>query len=126
LVFIGYGVLKLFTMGVGSTYWLDTYLAVGGGIASWLAIIVYDAIVNAPASLLRTLSVLGGGYIPLLYSLYAVGYLGVYTIYYAIFRSFSVLGIIFGVVCVLLGYRMAYGLQAITEPRRRDPGTSPV
>jgi hypothetical protein len=124
LVFIGYGVVKFFTMGTASTYWLDTYLAVGGGIASWIAVVFYDAIVGGPPGLLRTLGVLGSGYIPRLYSLYAIGYLGVYTIYYSIFPSFSVLGIIFSVICILLGYRMAHGLQAITEPRRSDSGTT--
>jgi hypothetical protein len=125
-LFIGYGVAKFFTMGIASAHWLDTYLAVGGGIASWIAVIVYDAIVSAPPSLLRMLCVLISGYIPLLYSLYAIGYLGVYTIYCSIFRSFSLLGIIFGLICIFLGYRMAYGLQAITEPRQPGPGASPA
>jgi len=119
-VFIGYGIVKFFTLGVAAVYWPDTYLAVGGGIASWIGVFVYDLIASTPRrpSWFRTLYVLIGGYIPLLYSIYAVGYLGIYTIYYSIFHSFSVIGIIFGVICILLGYRMAYGLQAVTEPRQ--------
>jgi len=48
------------------------------------------------------------------YSIYAIGYLGAYTIYYSVFVAFSVLGIIFGLVSILIGYSMAYGLQALT------------
>jgi hypothetical protein len=127
-VFIGYGVVKFFTLGTASMYWLDTYLAVGGGIVSWIAVFSYDLMVpTSQKNLLRMLCVYGG-FIPLLYSLYAVGYLGIYTIYYSIFRSFSVLGIIFGLISVLFGYRMAYGLQGVTERPRSDPDTtsSPV
>jgi short subunit fatty acids transporter len=58
----------------------------------------------------------------MLYSIYAIAYLGIYTIYASIIVSFSVLGILFGIVCVAFGYRMAHGLAALTElPTRRRP-----
>jgi len=102
---------------------------VDGGIASWITVFAYDLMVPPPPkkSLLRMLCVYGG-FIPLFYPLYAVGYLRIYTIYYSIFRSFSVFGIIFGLICVLLGYRWLTDLQGVTERPRSDPGTtsSPV
>ena len=36
-IFITFGVVKFFTLGMSPTHWPDTYLAVAGGIASWLA-----------------------------------------------------------------------------------------
>jgi hypothetical protein len=50
----------------------------------------------------------------MLYSIYAIIYLGVYGVYFSIIDSYSVLGILFGLVCIGLGYRMAYGLAAFT------------
>ena len=63
--------------------------------------------------MLRSLCALGA-FIPMLYSVYAITYLGVYTVYYSIIDSFSVLGILFGVISVFMGYRMAHSLAALT------------
>lgn len=119
-VFIAYGMVKFVTLGTAGVYWLDTYLAVGGGIASWVAVISYD--LPRSRSLLGMLCALSA-FIPLLYSLYAILYLGVYTVYCSVFQSFSVWGIIFGIVCVALGYRMAYGLQGYTTLREQAAQT---
>lgn len=114
IVFIGYGIVKFFKLGTAGMYWPDTYLAVFGGLASWLAVIVWD-LPRGPG-LLRTLCAFSAC-APLLYSLYAILYLGAYTVYCSIFQGFSVLGIIFGLVCIFLGYRMAVGLQGYTTPQ---------
>jgi hypothetical protein len=107
--------VKFFTLDTSLTYWPDTYLAVGGGIASWLAVLLWGFVVwgRKQPNFLRSLCALAA-FIPMLYSLYAIGYLGLYRVYFSIIDSFSVLGILFGLVCIGLGYRMAYGLAAFT------------
>jgi len=121
-IFITFGVVKFFTLGTSPTHWPDTYLAVAGGIASWLAVLLWGGVVwgDRKPSLFRSLCALTA-YIPMLYSIYAITYLGVYGVYYSIMDSFSVLGILFGFVCIGLGYRMAYGLAALTGLTRPTP-----
>jgi hypothetical protein len=122
LIFIGYGVVKFFTLGTALTHWPDTYLAVAGGVASWISVLLWGVIVSGRkrASILRSVSAFSA-FIPMLYSLYAIAYLGIYTIYASTIISFSVLGILFGAVCVASGYRMANGLAALTGLPRRHP-----
>jgi hypothetical protein len=92
----------------------DTYLAVGGGIASWIAALLWGFVLWGRAGLLRSLCALAA-YIPMLYSLYAIVYLGLYTVYNSIVVSLSIISILFGISCILLGYRMANGLAALTS-----------
>jgi hypothetical protein len=40
-VFIVYGVVKFFTLGTSLAHWPDIYLAVVGGITSWLAMLLW-------------------------------------------------------------------------------------
>jgi hypothetical protein len=120
IVFVTYGVVKFFTLGTSVTHWPDTYLALAGGIASWLAVLLWGVVVWRKRSLFRTLCALAA-YVPMLYSIYAITYLGVYGVYYSIIDSFSVLGILFGLVCIGLGYRMANGLAALTGLKHRTP-----
>ncbi len=107
--------MKFFTLGTSLTHWLDTYLPVAGGIGSWVAVLLWTAAVwgDRKPSVLRTLCALAA-FIPMLYSIYSIGYLGVYTVYCSVFDFFSVLGILFGIICTGLGYRMAWGLAALT------------
>ena len=114
-VFIIYGVVKFFTLGTAFAHWPDTYLAVIGGLASWLAVLLWMRIVfgDRKPSLFRSLCAFAA-FIPMLYSIYAIAYLGVYGVYYSIVDSFSVLGILFALICIGLGYRMAYRLAALT------------
>jgi hypothetical protein len=44
-IFITYGVVKFSTLGTSLTHWPDTYLAVAGGIASWLAVLLWGVVV---------------------------------------------------------------------------------
>jgi hypothetical protein len=119
LIFIGYGVVKFFTLGTALTHWPDTYLAV---VASWISVLFWAGVIaGSLPPLLHALCALVA-FIPMLYSLYAIAYLGIYTIYASIIVSFSLLGILFGIACVALGYRMAYRLAALTGlPARRRP-----
>jgi hypothetical protein len=68
-IFITYGVVKFFTLGTSLTHWPDTYLAVAGGIASWLAMLLWGVVVwgDRKPSLFRALCALTA-YIPMLYS----------------------------------------------------------
>lgn len=115
-VFIVYGAVKFFTLGVSPVHWPDTYLAVVGGIASWLAVLLWIPVVfgDGRRSLFRSLCALAA-FIPMLYSIYAIAYLGLYGVYYSTINSFSVLGILFGLICIGLGYRMAYRLAVLTS-----------
>jgi hypothetical protein len=115
-LFIGYGVVKFFALGTSSTHWPDTYLPVAGGIASWLAVLLWGVVVWRKPDLLRSLCALAA-LIPMFYSIYVIAYLGLYTVYWSIIDAFSVLGILFGVICIVLGYRMAYALAALTDLR---------
>jgi hypothetical protein len=119
IIFITYGVVKFSTLGASLAHWPDTYLAVAGGIASWLAVLLWGVVVwrNRKSSVFRSLCALSAC-IPMLYSIYAITYLGVYGVYYSIIDSFSVFGILFGLVCIGLGFRMAYGLAAFTDLTR--------
>jgi hypothetical protein len=114
LVFIGYGTVKFFMTGTSLTHWPDTYLAVGGGIASWVAVLLWGAVVWGKPGVLRSLCAFAA-FIPMLYSIYAIAYLGLCTIYRSTLVDLSVVGILFGVICILLGYRMAIGLAALTR-----------
>jgi len=113
-LFVGYGIVKFFTLGVALTHWLDTYLPVVGGVASWLAVIVYSFVFALPRPSVRRFLCAFAAYIPMLYSIYAIAYLGLYAIYNSTIVSFSILRIAFGVICIALGYSMAHGLAALT------------
>jgi hypothetical protein len=114
-VFIAYGIVKFFTLGAALGHWPDTYLPVLGGLASWVAVLLWSPVIFTREPSLRRSVFALSGFIPMLYAAYAIVYLGLYTIYTAVIVSFSVLGILFGIVCVALGYRMTYGLKEVTD-----------
>jgi hypothetical protein len=122
-IFIGYGIVKFFSLGTDLTHWPDTYLAVGGGVASWISVFLWGVILWGQKRVSMLYAVCAFfAFTPMLYSIYGISYLGLYTIYVSIVVSFSIGGILFGLVCVALGYRMAYGLAALTGmPARRRP-----
>jgi hypothetical protein len=67
-IFMTYGVVKFFTLGTSLTHWPETYMAVAGGIASWLGLLLWAMVVWGKPSLFRSLCALTG-YIPMLYSI---------------------------------------------------------
>jgi len=128
ILFIGYGLVKLVTIGTSAIYWPDTYLPICGGLTSWVAVFGYNIILHTKrtrVSIFR-LTAVYGAFIPMLYSIYAILYFGLYNIYLSIFSSFSIFGVAFGAISIAAGYRMAYGLQALTDHGRQDGTRPPV
>lgn len=111
-----YGCFNLFALGFGRENYLWTYVLILGGLASIASIMAYMAVAFSPPgrSWAKMFSALSG-YIPYFYSLYLLGFLGVYSLWLLVADHFSIGRLFFGIIWTVLGSRMLYTFWIITE-----------
>src|SRR5580704_295222 len=87
-----YGIYKFVSLGVSWDHYLYTYILLFGGLAAITGLFIYIEFLRrsrrSPLMLL--------GYIPYLFSLYVIGFLGMYGLYTGLFQAFSIWSIIAG------------------------------
>ena len=115
-----YGIYKFYDVGFSTDEYLYTYIPVVGSALSIISVWMYVSSMSVKPK--RSISnMLKGysGFIPYLFSLYLIGFLGLYSLW-SLFSSFTFGTFMFGVVWVLLGYRMLYTFWVITEISVQD------
>jgi hypothetical protein len=115
-----YGIYKFYDLGFSTDNYLYTYIPVVGSALSIISVWMYVSSMSVKPT--RSISnMLKGysGFIPYLFSLYLIGFLGLYSLW-LLFSGFTFGTFIFGVVWVLLGYRMLYTFWVITEISVQD------
>jgi len=115
-----YGIYKFYDLGFSTDEYLYTYIPVVGSALSIISVWMYVSSMSVKPK--RSISnMLKGysGFIPYLFSLYLIGFLGLYSLW-LLFSSFTFGTFMFGVVWVLLGYRMLYTFWVITEISVQD------
>jgi len=120
-----FGVVELVRHGVGLKYWPYTYLPLLGGLASCVAIVPYVATIKAPSG--RSWRLVAGAlsmFIPYLFSLYLMGFLGVWMIVRAVTsHPFAWGHVLAGVFWVLFGWRMLFMLGEVQRQLSRNAAT---
>ena len=112
LMALFYGAYQFYHLGFEKVDAIDTYVPFFGSIVSIACVFMY---VNAGrqrsiSNMLMAMS----GIIPYLFSLYMMGYLGIYTLW-ELFSGFTVGGLLIGLFWIINGYRMLYTFWVITE-----------
>jgi hypothetical protein len=102
-----YGIYEFIARGASSDFYLYTYVPVLGGVAATAGLMTYHLRVASPnfakISWKNLLVLLG--FLPYLFLIYVIGFLGLYTIYKGVMVSFSMWTILAGVFWVAIGYR---------------------
>lgn len=116
LVVIAYGIYRLWQEGIAPAGWPNGSVLVFGGIVSAAFIVVYMRILEKGSgkSFGKALGALGG-LIPYVYSLYVIGYVGIWSLVQLFTVGFTWTGLIVGIVFALLGYRILFTFWQITE-----------
>lgn len=112
LVFV-YGVVNLVTMGTATGHYWQTYVPLGGAIASILSCLLY------PIAMFYGRSWLGAsmaitGFIPYVFALFVMGVIGGGRLY-GLLSGFSVMGLVGGLFWLLVGYAILYNFWVFTE-----------
>ena len=114
-----YGCYKYFDFGIAVEYYLYTYVPTLGAIASSVCIFLYGEMASrrifgrSTRGLPQVLIAIGG-FVPYAFSLYLMGFLGVYSLW-GLLSNFTIGTLVFGIVWIALGYRMLYTFSIITE-----------
>jgi hypothetical protein len=130
IVVMIYGVYIFVELGVSLDYYLYTYIPVLGGIAALVGLLMYYLVIVAPSGKRRWRNLLALlGFLPYFFSLYVIGFLGLYTIYVAVVGPFLLWPVIAGLFWIALGCIMINRFYLITEIERqlgRKPLTEPL
>ncbi|GEM_PF-3219396 len=116
-----YGLYKLYDMGFSLEHYLHTYVLIFGGIASYVIVFNY-AKISGKWSVSKMIGI-WSGFIPLFFSAYLMGFLGVYGLW-GLRNGFTMLTLISGIIWLHLGYRLLYNFWLITEIKGREPKLS--
>ena len=120
LAAIIYGIYEFIRWGMSSDYALYTYVPVLGGVAYYLRVVSPNFAKVSWKNLLLFL-----GFLPYLFLIYVIGFLGLYTIYKGVMVSFSIWTILAGVFWVAIGYRGIYQFWLMTEIVKQRSKTHP-
>jgi len=105
---------ELYALGTDLKYWPRTYLLLLGSLLSIVGVFWFSWIAETrrkqPWQFVGALA----GFVAYIYSLYLIGFLGVYRLF-TLLSGFSVWGLIVGVLWIYLGYRMLHALWLISE-----------
>jgi hypothetical protein len=115
-----YGTYNLVTLGASSDHYLYTYIPLLGGIAAIAGLLTYYLVVvtgHGQRSWKNGLVLLG--FLPYFFSLYIIGFLGVYSMYRGIVGAFSIWSILAGLFWIVVGYRGLNQYYLMTEIVRR-------
>lgn len=114
-----YGVYKFIELGVSLDHYLYTYIPLLGGCAATAGLFTYNFLVSMSQNRRWKNLFLLLEFLPYLYSLYVMGFLGVYMIYGGVAGLFSIWSVISGLFWVVVGYRTIYQFYLITQIVRR-------
>ena len=115
VVVIIYGIVGFIRRGWSLDHYFYTYAPVLGGVAASVGLFTYFFLVSVRRKRSwKTLLVLLG-LLPYLYSLYIIGFLGLYTIFEGVLGVFSLWSMIGGVFWVFLGFHLSYRFYLMTE-----------
>ena len=89
LVVMIYGIVEFIRLGWSQDYYLYTYAPVLGGVAASVGLFTYFFLVSVERKKSRKNLLVLLGFLPYFYSLYIMGFLGLYTIYEGIIGKFS-------------------------------------
>jgi hypothetical protein len=120
-----YGIVGFIRRGWSLDHYFYTYAPVLGGVAASVGLFTcfFLVSVNRKRSW-KTLLVLLG-LLPYLYSLYIIGFLGLYTILEGVVGMSSLWSMIGGVLWVFLGFHLSYRFYLMTEiVRQHDEKTT--
>ena len=119
LAVMTYGIVNFIKLGLSQDHYWHTYAPVLGGVAASVGLFTYFFIVSVRRKRSwKTLLVLLG-FLPYFYSLYVIGFLGMYTIYEGVAGVFSVWTMIGGIFWVFLGFHLIYRFYLMTEIVRK-------
>src|SRR6516162_4541631 len=115
LIVMTYGIVEFIRLGWSLDHYFFTYAAVLGGVAASVGLFTYFFLVSVRRKRSwKTLLVLLG-LLPYLYSLYIIGFLGLYTIYEGVTGKFSIWSMIGGVFWFFVGFHLIYRFYLMTE-----------
>ncbi len=110
-----YGAYKFISLGSSWDHYLYTYIPLSGGIASIIGFFTYLTLITygRKISWMNLLMLLG--FIPYFFSLYVIGFLGLYMIYTGIVPVLSIWSIIMGLFWIAVGYQIINLFYLIME-----------
>src|SRR5947209_1283284 len=104
LVVMIYGIVEFIRLGFSQDHYLYTYAPVLGGVAASVGLFTYFFIVSVRRKRSWKILLVLLGFLPYLYSLYVMGFLGVYTIFEGVVGVFSAWSMIGGILWVFVGF----------------------
>ena len=114
LIALIYGIYKFVVLGVTAEHYLYTYLPVIGAVASLVSLMTFSAVVMTEERSVRAMFGALSGFVPYVFSLYLMGFLGGYGIWQST-NPFSIWGVVKGLFWIVLGYRLLRKFWIITE-----------
>lgn len=110
-----YGIYKFFDLGVDLSHYLFTYVLLFGSVLSLISIPLTVRLIHVPVrqSFFDMIFALSN-YVPYLFSLYLMGFLGLYSLY-GLWNEFHISNLLFGVFWLGWGYMTLYKLWMLTE-----------
>ena len=116
-----YGLYNFAALGGTQEHYLYTYAPAVGGVASIVGFLIYYLLIVSPLyskrSWINLLLLLS--FLPYLFLLYVVGYLGLYAIYRGALVSFSIWTIFGGLFWMAIGYSGMNHLYLMSEIAKR-------
>ena len=114
-----YGIVELIRLGWSQDHYLYTYTPVLGGVAASAGLFTYFFVVSVDRAKSRRNLLVLLGLLPYFYSLYIMGFLGLYTIYQGIVGQSSLWSMLAGVFWAFLGFHLIYRFYLMTEIVRK-------
>jgi len=115
IVFVLYGVYLAVRGGLMPSGWPNAPVLILGGILSIVAVAAYMRSIDGRGPSWGKALAGFGGLIPYLYSLYVIGYVGIWSLVQLFTGGFSWSGLVIGLFAVVLGYRILKTFYDITE-----------
>jgi hypothetical protein len=109
-----YGIYEFFVLGVSTQHYLFTFVPVFGAVAAFLGTALYTIEFGTPGMGAQIIAELGG-VAAYAFSVYVLGFLGFHSLWLLIAAGFSIWRLLFGVVSILVGYRILRNLWTLFE-----------
>ncbi len=110
-----YGVYRLIKSGFDPRAFPYPYVLIFGCLLSIFCTGAYLKLGESPAISWKNAAKSFGGFIPYLFSLYVICYIGLWTILGMFWVGFTIGSLLFGVFWILVGYKMLYSFWGLTE-----------
>ena len=120
-----YGIVGFIRRGWSLDHYFYTYAPVLGGVAASVGLFTYFFLLSVDRKRSWKTHLVLLGLLPYLYSLYIIGFLGLYAILEGVVGVFSFWSMIGGVFWVFLGFHLSYRFYLMTEiVRQHDEKTT--